>query len=258
MKFEAIRRQLQGVPFIHPVNARRLYDWVLERAPEQILELGVAHGTATCYMAAALDELGKGTITAVDLLSSQHHYVPSPEQQLLRSGLSRYVRMVRYETGYSWFLHDEIKRQTADDACVPNYDFCVIDGSKNWTIDGGAFFLVDKLLRPGGVLVFDDYSWTYALADRRRRATDGVTHRELSSDERHTPAVREIFELLVKQHPAYTEFELYPVEDWAVARKVDADQKRYEVRYDAGPVTVRDMLRDATMRLIRTALFRPR
>lgn len=258
MKFEAIRQQVQGVPFIHPVNARRLYDWVIERAPERILELGVAHGTATCYMAAALDELGKGSITAVDLVASQHQYVPSPEQQLTRTGLSRYVRVVRYETGYSWFLHDEIKRQTLNETCEPNYDFCIIDGAKNWTIDGGAFFLVDKLLRPGGVLVFDDYSWTYALANRRRAATDGVTHRALSSDELQTPAVREVFELLVKQHPAYAHFELYPVEDWAVARKVLADQKRYEVHYEAGPIGVRDMLRDAVMRLIRMAAFRSR
>ena len=258
MKFEAIQRQVEGVPFIHPVNARRLYDWVIQHAPKQILELGIAHGTASCYMAAALDELGMGSITAVDLVASQHHYVPSPEQQLARCGLSKYVRIVRYETGYSWFLHDEIKRQTSNDVCEPNYDFCVIDGSKNWTIDGGAFFLVDKLLRPGGIVVFDDYSWTYALANRRRESTDGVSHRQLSCDELHTPAVREIFELLVKQHPDYAEFELYPIEDWAVARKIRADHKHYKVRYDAGPVSVQDMLRDAVMRLIRTATFRAR
>jgi hypothetical protein len=70
--------------------------------------------------------------------------------------------------------------------------------------------------------------------------------------------VREIFELLVKQHPAYAQFEVYPVEDWAVARKVAAEQKRYEVHYEAGPIGVRDMLRDAVMRLIRTAAFRAR
>jgi hypothetical protein len=95
-------------------------------------------------------------------------------------------------------------------------------------------------------------------ANRRRDATDGVTHRELSSDELRTPAVREIFELLVKQHPAYAEFELYPVENSAVARKVVAEQKRYEVHYETGPIGIRDMLRDAVMRLIRTAVFRSR
>jgi predicted O-methyltransferase YrrM len=256
MKFEAIQRQVRGVPFIHPVNARRLYDWVIQSSPKRILELGVAHGTATCYMAAALDELGAGSITAVDLSASQHHYVPSPEQQLLRSGLSRYVHIARYETGYSWFLHDEIKRQTFNDVCEPNYDLCIIDGSKNWTIDGGAFFLVDKLLRPGGMLVFDDYSWTYALANRRRDTTDGVSHRQLSANELRTPAVREIFELLVKQHPNYSEFELYPIEDWAMARKSQATEKHYQVHYEAGAMRVPDMLRDAVARLIRTAAFR--
>ena len=81
---------------------------------------------------------------------------------------------------------------------------------------------------------------------------------ELSSDELHTPSVREIFELLVKQHPNYAECELYPIEDWALARKIQADQKRYQVHYDAGPVCIKGMLRDAVMRLIRTAAFRPR
>jgi hypothetical protein len=85
-----------------------------------------------------------------------------------------------------------------------------------------------------------------------------VSHRELSPDELHTPAVRETFELLVKQHPDYAEFELYPVEDWAVARKIHADPKRYPIHYGAGPIGIQDMLRDTVMRLIRTAAFRPR
>lgn len=96
------------------------------------------------------------------------------------------------------------------------------------------------------------------LHHRRRDTTDGVSHRELSSDELRTPAVREIFELLVKQHPAYAAFELYPVEDWAMARKIRADNKSYQVHYGAGPVGVKDMLRDGVMRLIRAATFRAR
>ena len=36
---------------------------------------------------------------------------------------------------------------SSSNICQPIYDFCFIDGSKNWTIDSSAFFLVDKLLK---------------------------------------------------------------------------------------------------------------
>jgi hypothetical protein len=99
MKFETIRQQVQRVPFTHLVNARRLYDWVIERAPERILEGGRARHRHLLH--------GRGA--------------------------------GRVRQRYSWFLHDEIKRQTSNEACEPNYDSCVIFGSKNWTIDGGRF-----------------------------------------------------------------------------------------------------------------------
>jgi len=58
MKFEEIREHVIGIPFITVSSARRLYDLIIEEKPKNILELGIAHGTATCYMAAALDEIG--------------------------------------------------------------------------------------------------------------------------------------------------------------------------------------------------------
>lgn len=256
MRFEAIQRRVLGVPFIGVVNARLLYDLIVREHLTRVLELGVAHGTATCYMAAALDELGTGRITAVDLKSSQKSYDPAPEEQLRDTGLWGYVTVVRTQTGYPWFLHDEIRRCTHHDSCHPEYDLCIIDGSKNWTIDGCAFFLADKLLRPGGFMIFDDYSWTYAMANKRRAATDGVSHRELSEAELSTPHVREIFELLVKQHPDYSNFDVYPIGDWAIARKVRADEKSYTVHYDAEPRHTRAMLHEGVMRVVRSAAFR--
>jgi len=67
MKFEEVRRKVGAVPFISPEHGLELYDMILREQPEGILELGIAHGTATCYMAAALEETGRGKITAVDL-----------------------------------------------------------------------------------------------------------------------------------------------------------------------------------------------
>src|SRR6202034_1139816 len=227
MEFDEVRRLVGSTPFISPEHGQDLYRMILRDRPGRILELGIAHGTATCYMAAALDAMGGGRITAVDLVDAD--FTPSAEMQLEMCGLSGYVEVVRMQTGYSWFLHDEIRRQTTGTQCWPKYDLCIIDGPKNWTIDGGAFFLVDKLLHPGGWIIFDDYAWTYA--GQPRRTTDGITHRMLSDAERTTPQVREVFELLVVPHGNYSEFVIEDHKDWAMARKTVGREKTYTVRY---------------------------
>ena len=67
MKFETVSKELEGIPYILPQLARELYDFILETGPEQCLELGFGHGVSSCYIAAALDELGTGRLTTVDL-----------------------------------------------------------------------------------------------------------------------------------------------------------------------------------------------
>ncbi|MEP0005133.1 MAG: class I SAM-dependent methyltransferase [Balneola sp.] len=256
MQFEDIRDNIIGVPFINVVNAKYIYNLILEHKLENILELGIAHGTATCYMAAALDELGKGKITSVDLLEAKDHYQPTPEDLLEQNGLSNYVDIIRTKTGYSWFLHDDIKNNTTNDICEPKYDLIIIDGPKNWTIDGLAFFLSDKLLKPNGWIIFDDYFWTYALADNKRDKTDGVAHRSLSEDEMNLPHVQEIFELLVKQHPNYSEFYLHPNEDWAIARKVNIEPREYTIRYIEKGQDFLQLLRQLVTRIVFMVSFK--
>jgi predicted O-methyltransferase YrrM len=231
MKFDIVGQLVRGVPFISVENARSLYELILRERITRILELGIAHGTATCYMAAALEELGRGSVTAVDLIEAQTWFKPSAEEQLVKARLAAFVQIVRMQTGYNWFLHDEIRRLTANDVCKPEYDLCILDGCKNWTIDGCAFFLADKVLKGNGWMIFDDYHWTYAAADARRDETDGVTHRKLSEAERSTPHVREIFELLVAQHPYYSDFYRTADGEWAIARKIPSREKTYTIHH---------------------------
>ncbi|MEM9476557.1 MAG: class I SAM-dependent methyltransferase [Pseudomonadota bacterium] len=218
MKFKDVEERVRGIPFISRSDAKYLYNLILDEDISDILELGIAHGTATCYMAAALEERGGGSITAVDLSERAAHYQPSAEEQLAKHGFESLVTIARMQTGYTWFLHDAIRAATTDGHCEPCYDLCIIDGPKNWTIDGAAFFMADKLLRKDGWLVFDDYDWSYGRADESREATDGITHRALSEDERRMPQIKEVFELLVQQHPDYSNFKVIN-ENWAIAQK---------------------------------------
>lgn len=219
MLFEEIFAKVGNIPYISKRNARFLYDLIVKERLANVLELGIAHGTATCYIAAALQELGEGSVTAVDLIEFKDRFRPSPEEQLEGTGLSGFTKVIRTKTGYTWFLHDEIARNTEYNVCHAVYDLCIIDGPKNWTIDGAAFFFVDKLLKRNGWIIFDDYGWTYAAANRRRDTTYGINHCSLSKDELEMPHIREVFELLVRQHPDYGNFIQLTDSEWAVAQK---------------------------------------
>lgn len=239
MKFKEVSSLVGHVPFISKENGKFLYDLILKENVTNILELGIAHGTATCYMAAALKEQGRGKITAVDLLAVKDHFQPSAEEQIRLQGFTDIAKVKRMHTGYTWFLHDDIVKNTKDNVCHEVYDLCIIDGPKNWTIDGAAFFLVDKLLKKGGWIIFDDYNWTYAQANGKHEATDGITHRKLSKNEQETPHIKQVFELLVKQHPNYGNLMILEGHDWAVAQKTMSADKTYNI---VNQTTTKDML----------------
>jgi predicted O-methyltransferase YrrM len=229
MKFDAVARHLDGIPYTSPAKGRVFYDFIMGTRPEQCLELGFAHGVSSCYIAAALHELGRGHLTTVDLLGSKTWFDPTIETLLARTGLESYVTVARETTSYTWFLKKQIERQTADRVCVPCYDFCFIDGCKNWTHDGAAFFMVDKLLRRGGWIMFDDLLWTSAQEEARSglNTAAGVPHEQLADDEYREPHVQAIFRLLVMQHPGYARFKVLD-EILALAQKTSGDTKQIE------------------------------
>lgn len=207
MKFETIQQELKGIPYILPELAQELYSFIVEQKPSQCLELGFAHGVSSCYIAAALDEIGTGHLTTVDLLPAKAWQDPSIEELLKRTGLHSWVSVYREHTGYNWFLQKQIYQNSVNNHCSPIYDFCFIDGAKNWTIDGAAFFLVDKLLKENGWILFDDLQWTYqSKLDEGKSTSDGVTLDSMAIDELQRPHLELIYQLLVMQHPAYSNF----------------------------------------------------
>lgn len=62
MKFETVLQAVKDVPYIAPNNAKELYSFIIKNKIKTVLELGIAHGTASCYIAAALDEISGGGV----------------------------------------------------------------------------------------------------------------------------------------------------------------------------------------------------
>jgi predicted O-methyltransferase YrrM len=191
-------------------QADRISDFILHNKIQDILELGFRHGVSTAYMAAALGRAGRGRIVTVDLLSARSNK-PSIEELLDRVGERDRVEIFYEPTSYTWRL----MRLLQEDA-TPRFDLCYLDGAHDWFVDGFAFFLVDRLLRPNGWIIFDDLDWAYATSPALGH-TERV--RGMPEDERTTAQIRLVYDLLVKTHPDYHNFR--DEGDWALAQKID-------------------------------------
>lgn len=201
-----------------PDEGKELYDFVLQQGPEGILELGFAHGSSTAYIAAAVLELGgDARITSIDRDDARER-VPNAETVLRQLGLDERVDLVYANTSYTWELMKLIQARTANARTEPLFDFAFIDGAHSWETDGLAFFLVDKLLRPGGFILFDDVHWTFANSAALKN-TDKV--RRMPEDERTTPQVMMVVSLLALQHPSYGNLRVSG--NWAWIQKLEAD-----------------------------------
>ena len=226
VEFEPVAEALRGIPYIDEGEARRVYDHLRTVEARAVLELGTAHGVSAAYMAAALDENGGGRVTTIEHQTAVHD--PPPEQILASVGLADRVELVRVEhSSYVWWLKEQVQQRSDEHGnCEPLFDFCYVDGSHNFTIDGLSVVLVEKLLRPGGWLLLDDLNWIYRVG--KYPPGQGPDDLRLSSDERTQPHMRAVFELIVKQHPAFSTFR---VEDdsWGWAQKAPGEPRRYEL-----------------------------
>ncbi len=213
MKFSDIKDTIGAVPHMTPSQGELIYNMILDNDIFDILELGIAHGTGSCYMAAALHEKNKGSVTTIDNKSALLRK-PDVFELLKKCDLESYVSPIFADSSYNWELMKLIKQQTKDGFCEPLFDFCFIDGAHNFEIDNSAFFLVDKLLKPGGFILFDDVNWTYA-SSAGLKDTEWV--KNMSEDEKTTPHIKALVELIVMGHPNYIDFQFQ--EDWFLTRK---------------------------------------
>ncbi|MGF1540211.1 MAG: class I SAM-dependent methyltransferase [Pleurocapsa sp.] len=203
MNLDKVKQIVGTLPYMSLEKAQVMAEFIEQHNISDILELGFYHGVSTCYMAAALAEAGGGAIATIDLLSAEKRQ-PNIEQLLAKCGYLDLVKFYYEPVSYNWRLMKLIEENQT------TFDLCYIDGGHDWYNTGFAFFLVDKLLQPGGWIIFDDLDWTMEHIDAKWALRKPV-------EERITPQVRKVWELLVKPHPGYTNFKEQG--SWGYAQK---------------------------------------
>src|ERR687891_2965686 len=109
-----------------PDKGRAIYEFILKHEFSKVLELGFAHGVSTCYIAAALHELGRGNVVTVDNESARARK-PGIADLLHSSELISFVDYHFEPRSYTWFL-----MRYLESSLQPDIDFCYIDGADTW------------------------------------------------------------------------------------------------------------------------------
>lgn len=211
LEIEKTRDELEGIFGMGFEQALILDNIIKSNNYTNLLELGFAHGVSSCYFASILKDIGGGHLTTIDLMEAKTDRHPNIEELLNKLNLSEYVDYYFENTSYTWRLMKLIEENNE-----PIFDFCYIDGAHDWYVDGFAFFLVDKLLKPGGMIIFDDMNWCFASSPSLKNTT---RVQRMTDDEKNTPHIKKVFDLLVKPHPNYHNFNMMYNNQWGVAQK---------------------------------------
>lgn len=209
--FENVNTSFADLQYMRHAEAKILRDIVVEHDIRDILEIGFYQGKSSAYLAAMLEDLGRGHLLTIDREKARQHR-PNIEGVLATLSLSHRVTPVFAERSYTWEMARLIRSSPR-----PQFDLCYFDGGHTWDQTGFGFLLVDMLLRPGGLIVFDDLDWTIEAAMRQRK-TSPKYWRASSEDERTTPGVKLVFDLLVP-HLGYTDLRKVNEDRWGIALK---------------------------------------
>lgn len=207
---DRVQERFGGLKYMKHRQATYLRDFITRNDCKDILEIGFYHGKSSAYVAAILEDLDRGHLTTIDKTNARERD-PNIDQVLAELGLAHRVTPIYAERSFTWELGKLLRRDNP-----PQFDLCYFDGGHTWDVTGFGFLLVDMLLRPGGWIIFDDINWTI---EKSLKANPKLKFwRDYSSDEKATPAVRMVFDMIAPRL-GYSEHQIVRTLSWGIARK---------------------------------------
>ncbi|MEY2515517.1 MAG: hypothetical protein QOJ89_2875 [bacterium] len=101
---------------------------------------------------------------------------------------------------YNWSLMALLREREQ-----PLFDYVFLDGAHTWAVDALAFLLVDRLLKAGGLIEFDDYHWTIERSPSMNRAAFPASDRMYTREQMGERQVALVVDLLVRRDKRYEE-----------------------------------------------------
>lgn len=140
VEMEEFEKQFSAVFAVDRETGLFLYDQVIDKQAQQILELGTWRGASSLYMAAALEKLGGGKITTVDVMTTRYD---DATKNIDESGYRKYIHQVKQDAG-EFVKEDQTK-----------YDLIFLDAEKKkqgvWIED-----ILRNNCKPGTRIIIDD------------------------------------------------------------------------------------------------------
>jgi predicted O-methyltransferase YrrM len=161
-----------------------------------VAEIGVGIGATTLPVAKALN--GKGQLHLFDFEGK----LKELSTDLLKLGFTNIVchgNSRRHWDSYVWPL-----LKLARDGTL-QFDLVYLDGSHAYIHDVPAFFLAERLLKPGGMIVFDDYYWSHAKSPTQNPEKNPQIREFLTDEQIGLSHTKMLVDILVKPNPRFEE-----------------------------------------------------
>lgn len=170
---------------------------VRETGARVYMEIGVYLGATAAAVAEVLGEQGE-----MHLLDFADRVAPVAERLRVPGGprVVGHANSRRALDSYNWSL-----MQLLRDGRAGTFDYVFLDGAHTWAHDALAFLLVDRLLKPGGHVDFDDYAWTLARSPSMNPEVFAPTRQLYTGEQIEAQQVALVVELLVRSDPRYEE-----------------------------------------------------